>query len=149
VDAVFSTATFHWIPDHQALFRNLAAVLRAGGPLVAQCGGAGNLDSVYHVVRAIDAKLTWEKTYATPEETRARLERAGFTDVRAWLHPEPTSFASAEALETFLRTVVLGGIVEQLPPDRRTQFVREVVARLAGKEIDYVRLNIEARRETI
>src|SRR3954451_8682043 len=26
-DAVFSTATFHWIADHDALFRNLAAVM--------------------------------------------------------------------------------------------------------------------------
>ncbi|HEX5148335.1 MAG TPA: class I SAM-dependent methyltransferase, partial [Candidatus Limnocylindrales bacterium] len=28
VDAVLSTATFHWVPDHDALFANLAAVLR-------------------------------------------------------------------------------------------------------------------------
>src|SRR5438045_5843592 len=38
VDAVLSTATFHWIADHGALFRNLAAVLRPGGRLCAQCG---------------------------------------------------------------------------------------------------------------
>src|SRR4051794_8459601 len=40
VDAVLSTATFHWIDDHETLFANLAAVLRPGGQLVAQCGGA-------------------------------------------------------------------------------------------------------------
>src|SRR5579863_5919184 len=39
VDAVFSTATFHWVPDHPRLFSNLAAILRPGGWLVAQCGG--------------------------------------------------------------------------------------------------------------
>src|SRR5688572_16159935 len=33
VDAVLSTATFHWVLDHDALFRNLAAVLRPGGRL--------------------------------------------------------------------------------------------------------------------
>ena len=38
VDAVLSTATFHWVPDHDALFRHLAAVTRPGGWLVAQCG---------------------------------------------------------------------------------------------------------------
>jgi len=43
VDAILSTATFHWVPDHDALFRNLAAVLRPAGRLVAQCGGAGNI----------------------------------------------------------------------------------------------------------
>ena len=41
VDAILSTATFHWVPDHDALFANLAAVLRHGGWLVAQCGGVG------------------------------------------------------------------------------------------------------------
>jgi trans-aconitate 2-methyltransferase len=38
-DAVFSTATFHWVPDHDALFANLAGAMRPGARLVAQCGG--------------------------------------------------------------------------------------------------------------
>src|SRR4051794_39825179 len=38
VDAIFSTATFHWIADHERLFNNLARVLRPRGQLVAQCG---------------------------------------------------------------------------------------------------------------
>src|SRR5687767_4911250 len=50
VDAVLSTATFHWVPDHDALFANLAAVLRAGGWLAAQCGGAGNIASIQRVL---------------------------------------------------------------------------------------------------
>ena len=40
VDAILSTATFHWVPDHDRLFANLALVLQADGPLAAQCGGA-------------------------------------------------------------------------------------------------------------
>ena len=46
VDAILSTATFHWVLDHDALFANLAAVLRPGGRLVAQCGGVGNIATV-------------------------------------------------------------------------------------------------------
>src|SRR3954471_24568760 len=38
VDAVLSTATFHWIADHDRLFAALHAALRPGGRLVAQCG---------------------------------------------------------------------------------------------------------------
>ena len=45
VDAVFSSAVFHWIVDHDLLFRRLAAALMPGGRLAAQCGGAGNIDS--------------------------------------------------------------------------------------------------------
>src|SRR5215216_1662812 len=41
VDAVISTATFHWIRDHDRLFRRLRDVLVPGGRLVAQCGGEG------------------------------------------------------------------------------------------------------------
>ena len=40
---VFSTAIFHWILDHDALFARLRAALRPGGRLVAQCGGEGNV----------------------------------------------------------------------------------------------------------
>ena len=43
VDAVFSTATFHWIADHERLFWRLHGTLRPGGRLVAQCGGEGNI----------------------------------------------------------------------------------------------------------
>jgi trans-aconitate 2-methyltransferase len=46
LDVVFSNATFHWVLDQEALFRGLAAVLRPGGRLIAQCGGAGNIASV-------------------------------------------------------------------------------------------------------
>src|SRR3954447_1277792 len=52
VDVVFSTATFHWIADHDALFASLRAVLRPGGRLVAQCGGGGNISSVHAAPRA-------------------------------------------------------------------------------------------------
>ena len=53
VDAVLSTATFHWVPDHDALFRNLAAVTRPGGWLVAQCGGFGNINRIKRAVASI------------------------------------------------------------------------------------------------
>src|SRR5688500_7141013 len=53
VDAILSTATFHWVLDHDALFRNLAAVLQPGGRLVAQCGGSGNVASIRHVLAGV------------------------------------------------------------------------------------------------
>src|SRR3954453_18617763 len=45
VGVVFSTATFHWIADHDALFSSLRGTLRSGGRLVPPCGGAGKLGS--------------------------------------------------------------------------------------------------------
>jgi SAM-dependent methyltransferase/uncharacterized RDD family membrane protein YckC len=69
VDAVISTATFHWVPDHDALFRNLAAVLVRGGRLVAQCGGAGNVASVMRVLASIGDGWLGDVVFATPEAT--------------------------------------------------------------------------------
>jgi len=146
VDAILSTATFHWIADHAALFRNLAAVLRPGGRLVAQCGGAGNVARVTAALRAVDPALRQNKNYATPEETAGRLAAAGFVDVRVGLQPEPTRFEPGEPLESFLRTVILGDVLPQIPEDRRAGFVHEVATRMEVPEIDYVRLNIDARR---
>jgi trans-aconitate 2-methyltransferase len=146
VDAVFSTATFHWVPDHDALFANLAAVLCPGGRLVAQCGGAGNIASVRRAVAELGETWPGPWTFATPEETRRRMEAAGFVDVEAWLHDEPTPMEPGEPMETFLATVVLRAHVDRLPEADRAGFVRRVAERLPRPTLDYVRLNLVARR---
>jgi trans-aconitate 2-methyltransferase len=145
-DAILSTATFHWVPDHDALFRNLAEVVRPGGRLVAQCGGAGNIASIRAILATIGDGWLGEAHYETPEATADRLAAAGFTAIETWLQPEPTRFEAGEPLETFLRTVILGGHVARLPDANRDAFVHEVASRLAEPVVDYVRLNIVATR---
>ena len=145
VDAVVSTATLHWVADHDALFANLAAVLRPGGQLVARCGGAGNIASVLGVLAALGE--TWAPWhFATPEDAGARLERSGFTDVATWATDEPTEFATTSELEEFLATVVLGAHLDRRPPSERERFVGAVAQRLPERLVDYVRLNIIATR---
>jgi trans-aconitate 2-methyltransferase len=146
VDAIVSTATFHWVPDHDRLFANLAAVLRPGGRLAAQCGGAGNLVSVVRVLDELGADPFTGKVFATPERTEERLRTAGFTDIACWLHSEPTPFETLGALETFLRTVVLGDHVKAMTDDEAVAFTHAVATRLPKLELDYVRLNIGAGR---
>lgn len=145
VDAILSTATFHWIPDHEALFANLAAVLRPGGQLAAQCGGAGNIASVEGALRSMGEDFRGRKHFATAEATRARLAAAGFTDIVCWLHDEPTPIPEDD-LEPYLEAICLGDHVEAMSDDERRRFVHEVAARLPEPVIDYVRLNIRARR---
>lgn len=146
VDAILSTATFHWVPDHDALFRNLAAVVRPGGRLVAQCGGAGNIASILAVLATIGDGWRGPAHFETPEATRVRLDAAGFVDIETWLNPEPTPIDPGEPLETFLATVVLRAHLDRLPTTDRAAFVHEVAERLPRPEIDYVRLNILATR---
>lgn len=144
VDAVISTATFHWVRDHDALFANLAEVMRSGAHLAAQCGGAGNVESVMTVLRELGEPS--DVVFATPEETRGRLERAGFDRIETWLHRESAPFETDEAFHTFLRTVVLREHLAAKTPEERTAFVDEVQRRLPLRDLDYVRLNIRARR---
>jgi trans-aconitate 2-methyltransferase len=148
VDAILSTATFHWVPDHSALFANLAAVLRAGGWLVAQCGGVSNIATVQRALATIGDGWLGPVNFATPLATVGRLDAAGFVDVECWLTDEPTRFEPGEPFETFLRTVVLGAHLDRLPPEQHAAFVHEVAARMPEPVIDYVRLNIVARRSS-
>lgn len=152
VDAIFSSAVFHWVLDHDALFSALGGVLRPGGKLATQCGGAGNIDRLRGVTREVQAREPYAAhfdgfeepwNYAGAEETEERLARAGFADVRAWLQPwqiVPPSPAE------FLATVCLGPHVDRLPESLCETFIADVLA--AEPEplaLDYVRLNIEAR----
>jgi trans-aconitate 2-methyltransferase len=151
VDAVFSNAVFHWISDHDVLFARLFAALRPGGRMVAQCGGAGNVARFHRAAReaAEQEPFTrwfegWEGpwNFAGPGETAERLERAGFESVETWLQPYPVV---PDDPGDYLRTVCLGYHLERLPEELRDPYT-EAVLRRAGSELDYVRLNIDARR---
>ncbi|MBJ7519262.1 MAG: class I SAM-dependent methyltransferase [Solirubrobacteraceae bacterium] len=151
VDAILSTATLHWVADHDALFTRLHGVLREGGRLVAQCGGAGNVADVRFAAANASSSPPFAEalagfdpwTFAGARETEERLRAAGFTDVRCWL--EPRKVPTAGAPEEYLRTVMLGAHLERLDPASHDAFVGAVLAQLGDFEVArYVRLNIEA-----
>jgi trans-aconitate 2-methyltransferase len=146
VDAIFSTAAFHWVADHDALFANLAGVIRPGGALVAQFGGVGNVQRVLDVLATVGDGWLGPAHFETPADTERRLRAAGFVDIEAWLQREPTTFEPGEAFERFLATVVLGPQLDRLPPGDRPAFVHEVAVRLGEPVLEYVRLNVDATR---
>lgn len=144
VDAIVSTSTFHWVRDHDALFRHLAAVLRPGGQLVVDCGGAGNIAAVLEILRDLGhTELPW--TYAGAEETEARLRAAGFGQIDVRLRPRVTRFRSVEELERFFTTVALRTFATDLGPVEGPALVHAVATRLPAPELHWVRLEIEAR----
>jgi trans-aconitate 2-methyltransferase len=145
VDAILSTATFHWIPDHERLFTRLHAALRPGGRLAAQCGGHGNVANVQEAIDAVDhpALRGWPGpwNFATPDQTTQRLRQAGFTDIWTWLQPwlvEPPD------PKEYFTTVILGSHLQRLPEQDREPFVDAVLEH--GTHANYVRLNILARK---
>jgi trans-aconitate 2-methyltransferase len=140
---IFSTAVFHWIRDHDALFRSLASMLRPGGRLVAQWGGTGNIASVLAAMRTVGLP-TDRWTLATEEQTVERLGRAGFRDVEVWSHPDPAVFDTRAQVERYLETVVLFEALDQLHAESRRQVITQVAERLPESTIDYVRINVDA-----
>ena len=83
--------------------------------------------------------------FAAPAETTERLRAAGFDDVRCWLHAEPTTLPP-EDLPCYLRTVCLGGVLEAIDGPEREDLVHAVAGCMEQPVLDYVRLDISARR---
>jgi trans-aconitate 2-methyltransferase len=159
-DAVFSTATFHWVLDHPSLFASVFAALKPGGRFVAQCGGGPNVARLHHRADALMAdpafapafgswRDPWE--FADAETTARRLEAAGFTEIRTSLQPTPVIQPDAEAFSAFITNVICRPYLPYLSDDAlRQDFVARLTTAAAADdppfELDYVRLNIEARR---
>ena len=156
VDAAFSNATFHWVHDHDQLFARLYAATKPGGQLMAQCGGRGNIDSFRVLADAVAATdefkryfADWQRpwNYAGADETRERLERAGFIDVECWLEPRPVT---PEDPRAFVQTVCLVRHLDPLPEEIRPQFIDRVLEQAGDPLVlEYVRLNMTARRSAV
>jgi trans-aconitate 2-methyltransferase len=150
-DAAVSSATFHWIKDHDTLFARVRGALRDGARFVAQCGGRGNIATVVRAVDEVTAREPYASAfdgwpspwnYAGPEETTERLQRAGFGVERVRLSDSPQR---VEDLRGYLRAVSLGAHVAHLPEALRDRFVDDVATAMEPDPVhDYVRLNIVA-----
>ena len=158
-DAVFSGATFHWIPDHGALFRSIIQALKPGGRLNAQCGGEGNLavlksraDRLMRDPRFAPYFEDWiEPTYyADIASTERRLAAAGFADITVWIEAAPTTFDGPDEFRQFIGSVCVREHVARLVREDRDAFLRELTVAAVGDTppltLDYWRLNIAARR---
>jgi trans-aconitate methyltransferase len=158
-DVVFSTATFHWVPDHPALFASIFAALKPGGRLHAQCGGAGNLVQARKPAEEVMAlsqfapyfagwHSVWE--FADDRVTAARLSSAGFRDITTNLEPAPIVFDNERDYRAFVSVVIFRIHLSKLPSELQTRFLDEMVARVSALPqrftLDYCRLNMQATR---
>src|SRR5438105_2695517 len=157
-DLIFSTATFHWIRDHDRLFSELRRALRFGGRLEAQCGGGPNLAAIHARADALASQSafraqfsTWQEpwTFAAAGETEARLRRAGFRTAHCWLEHAPTTFPDADRYRDFVAAVVLRPYLARISGDApRARFLETLVTSAADDDppftLDYWRLNMSA-----
>lgn len=158
-DAVFSTATFHWVRDHGTLFTEIHRVLRSGGRLVAQAGGGPNLERLYRRTASVSGESKfvgffeeWQDpwTFAGVDDTQDRLARAGFTHPDVSLESTPTRFPDGDRYADFVTTVCLRHQLHCLPESKRRPYVDRLVEMAAADDppftLDYWRLNIDARK---
>jgi trans-aconitate 2-methyltransferase len=159
-DGIFSTASFHWVLNHDALFRNLYEALRPAGWLHAQCGGGPNLERLRKRVSALSQSSEfsrWLGKYSEPwffsdaEGAARRLRAAGFQDVETGLEEASFAVASDGEFQEYLRTFVLHRHLELLPTGAlRTAFTQKLAEASAHDNppwmLDYWRLNLRAHR---
>lgn len=159
MDVVFSTATFHWVRDHDALFAGVFAALVPGGRLHAQCGGGPNLAAAHALAETVMAAPpfapyfdAWQDAwrFESADDSDARLRRTGFEEVSATLEPAPTTLASADDYKAFVTTVIYRPHLARLPEALHLPFI-DAVTDLAARTspaftLDYWRLNLVARR---
>jgi len=155
-DGIFSTAAFHWVPDHLRLFRAMFQSLRPGGWLRAQCGGGSNLAHLLARTYALAATPKFAKYFAgfrspwvynDAEAAAALMREAGFINVHTSLEAAPTVLDNAAQYSEFLRTVILRRHLDHIPdPALRDEFVAQLTRDAASDtppfSLDYWRLNL-------
>jgi len=160
LDGIFSTAAFHWVPDHDRLFCSLLRALKPDGWLEAQCGGGPNLARVRERTLALTSRLDfapffagWVPTWQYPDDvtTTDRMHRAGFTQVKTWLEQAPATLSDAPEYKEFLATVTLHRHIARIPDPALRECFMDELARQAATDIppftlDYWRLNLSGRK---
>jgi trans-aconitate 2-methyltransferase len=159
-DAIFSTATFHWVLDHEQLFASLFRALKPGGRLVALCGGGPYLERLHArcVLLMREPAFAphfsqwahpWE--FADAATTARRLENAGFTHIETSIHASPVLQPDAASFNEFVSHVICRPHLEYLPdPSLRARFMDRLTEQAAMDappfQLDYWRLNLNATR---
>jgi SAM-dependent methyltransferase len=141
VDAVLSNAALHWMPDQDAVVAGIGAVLRPGGRLVVEMGGAGNVARNADAIRAgraavgLDADVPLPWTFPTPGEQASRLERHGFVVRTVALIDRPTPLADGVTTSGWAR-MFGASLVADVPDTDREAFDAAVDERAAQLGLD-------------
>ncbi len=144
VDAVFSVATLHWLPDHPALFAELARVLRPGGRMALDYGGPGNVAELMDALEDLGREHD-EVRFPDAEEEDAALAAAGFAEHDVSIRRDP-AFSPGEHLHAFLETICLNRQLVGLTEPDREELIAAVAERLPAGAIHYVRTEVAATR---
>jgi len=158
-DVVVTVATLHWVPaaEQPGVLAGVARVLRPGGVLRADLGGAGQIAAARAVLDEVSARHGGPASpwcFPEPAAYAAQLRAAGLRVERARLVHQRRAFPDAAAFEGWLRSQVLPAYLPGVAAGGREAFAAECVgeglARLrrddGSYDQDYVRLDVLAIR---
>jgi trans-aconitate methyltransferase len=156
-DRVLSNAALHWMPDADAVCRNVRGALAPRGLFVAELGGQGNVSALTAAIQAARAGLglgaadgRWY--FPSPAEHAGRLESAGFTVRMIERYERPTPLAAGDTAADWARMFGQALLVD-VPDAVRADFDAAVDAHAAaaglrgpdgGWTADYVRVRFIA-----
>ncbi len=159
-DGIVSTAAFHWVRDHDRLFRNL---YRSLSPRWLVAGAMWRRRKYRSAARADDEACLDRSIcsisgsfpspwfYQNAEGAADTLRRAGFVEVETGLEPALTVMGGRRQYEEFVRTMIVRAHLDRLPgAELRGQYVSQL-ADLAARDdppflLDYWRLNLAAKK---
>lgn len=162
-DVAFSSASLHWIIDHQTVLAGVRESLDTHGRLLFQMAGKGNAQEIIAVLQEMISEDTCEPYFKNftfpygfygPEEYTVWLREAGFKPERVELLPKTMKLKGKEGLAGWIRTTWLP-FTERVPASLRDSFIEEVANRyIAAYPIDkegmaqvkMVRLEVQATK---
>lgn len=162
-DVAFSNAALHWLRDHAAMLRGVAACLKPGGRLLFQMGGRGNGAEIFSILNEIIAAEPWRPHFQGfefpwgfygPEEYAGWLAAAGLQGKRIELLPRDMKQKGRDGLTGWVRTTWMP-YTERVPEPLRETFLSEAVDRYLARHpltaegeavVRMVRLEVEALR---
>jgi trans-aconitate methyltransferase len=159
-DVVMSRSVLHWVPaaDQPGVYAAAFRLLRPGGFLRVECGGAGNIPRTLALLDAVSSAHggptgPWHFTDAGTALDRA--EQAGFTvEPDGYVHTVAQHRRySRDEYRGWLHSQVIEAYRDGIDPDRRAAFTAAVESRLdevrrPGGSYDqtYVRLDLLVRK---
>jgi len=161
VDAVFTNATLHWIPEAAQVIQSVYGVLKPGGRFVGEFGGKENVGRIVDAVRQVLATAGYRKQagrnvwfFPSVGEYATLLEQGGFRVAYASHFDRDTVLADQETGIADWIKMFAGSFFEGVPAEERaellpkiTELVRPTNFRDGHWFADYKRLRFIAEKK--
>ena len=158
VDAVFSNAVLHWIPQADEVITSINKSLKINGRFIAEFGGKGNIESIvkalYNALAKIGVKNPQNLNpwyFPSIGEYASKLEKQGFEVSYSYLFSRPTLLQDKDAgLANWIK-MFCGNFFQGLSEEEKIMVIQDVEKQLKPKLYqeenwfaDYRRIQIKA-----